>query len=263
MDDLLLPGNGVDEFVGDDLRIQVVQADPVEVQLAQFLQQAGQGGWLLQIHAVPGDVLGDDDELLHAAIRQLPGLGQQGLHGAAAVAAPELGNDAEGAAVAAPLGDLQIGGVGRGGHQALPVLKGAVDIAEVLRLLPCHQLLHRRCHVGIAAGAQHPVHLGQLGADVVGVPLGETASHQQLFQPPGLFQFRQLQNIFDGFALGGLNEAAGVQHRHVGPVRVAGNSVPRPAAQGHHLLGVHQILGTAEGNKCDFIWHHHRSNILV
>ena len=102
-----------------------------------------------------------------------------------------------------------------------------------------------------------------LGADVVGVPLGETASHQQLFQPPGLFQFRQLQNIFDGFALGGLNEAAGVQHRHVGPVRVAGNSVPRPAAQGHHLLGVHQILGTAEGNKCDFIWHHHRSNILV
>ena len=121
-----------------------------------------------------------------------------------------------------------------------------MDIAKVLRPLPLHQLRHGGGHIGIAAGAQHPVHLGQLGADVVGVPLGETASHQQLFQPPGLFQFRQLQNIFDGFALGGLNEAAGVQHRHVRPLGLAGDGVARLAAQGHHLFGVHQIFGAAQ-----------------
>ena len=50
--------------------------------------------------------------------------------------------------------------------------------------------------------------------------------------------------------------------RHVGPLRVAGDGVAGVPAQGHHLLGVHQVLGTAERDKGYFVWHHHRSNVL-
>ena len=263
MDDLLLVGDHVNEFVGDDLRVQVVEPNPVEVQFAQLLQKSRQGGAVLQVQAVPGDVLGDDDQFLGSPGLQLPGLPQKGVHGAAAVPAPQLGDDAEGTAVAAPLGDLQIGGIGRGGHHPLPVVIGPVDALEVLRVLPGHELLHRRHHVGVAAGAQHAVHLGQLFPDVVRVALGEAARHQQLFQLALVLQLGELQNVLDGLAFGGLNKAAGVQHRHVGPLRVAGDGVAGVPAQGHHLLGVHQVLGTAERDKGYFVWHHHRSNVFL
>ena len=125
----------------------------------------------------------------------------------------------------------------------------------MLGLLPCHQFLDGGHHVGVAAGAQHAVHLGQFGADVIGVALGETAGDQQLFQLALFLQLSQLQNIFDGLALGGVDEAAGVEHRHVGPFRVCGDGIARLLAQGHHLLGIDQIFGAAQGNKCNFIRH--------
>ena len=192
MGDLGVFRHGLDQIVGDDLGIEIVQADPVEVQLAQLPQQPGQAGAVLPVHAIAGDVLGDDDELLHPGLGQLSGLGQHRVHRPAAIAAPQLGDDAEGAAVAAPLGDLQIGGVARGGDDPLPVLIGGVDPGEVLGLLPGHQLLHGGDHVGIAPRAQHSVHLGQFLADVVGIALGQAAGHQQLFQLALLFQMGQL-----------------------------------------------------------------------
>ena len=39
------------------------------------------------------------------------------------------------------------------------------------------------------------------------------------------------------------------------PSGVARDVVPRSPAQGHHLLGVHQILGAAQGYKGYFVWH--------
>ena len=65
------------------------------------------------------------------------------------------------------------------------------------------------------------------------------------------------------FSMASLLAAAGVQHRHVGPLRVAGDGVAGVPAQGHHLLGVHQVLGTAERDKGYFVWHHHRSNVFL
>ena len=125
----------------------------------------------------------------------------------------------------------------------------------MLRPLPLHQLRHGGGHIGIAAGAQHPVHLGQLRADLLTVALGQATRHQQLLQLTCLFQLRQLQDAVDGLALGRLDEAAGVQHCHVGPLRFTRDVVPRSPAQGHHLLGVHQIFGAAQGYKGYFVWH--------
>mgnify|MGYP003306702864 CR=1 FL=1 len=42
-----------------------------------------------------------------------------------------------------------------------------MDIAEMFGLLPRHQFLHGGDHVGVAAGAQHTVHLRQFGADLL------------------------------------------------------------------------------------------------
>ena len=119
----------------------------------------------------------------------------------------------------------------------------------MLRLFAAHEFRDGGHDVGVAAGAQHTVHLGQLRPDVVGVPLSEAAGDQQLFQLALRLELPQLQNVVDGLALGRLDEAAGVKHRHVRALRLAGDNKARRPAQGHHLLGVYQILGAAKRDK--------------
>ena len=66
----------------------------------------GQSGFLLQVQAIPGNVLGNDDEFLHPGGGQLFGLSHQRRYGTAAIATTEFRDDTEGTAIAAPLGDL-------------------------------------------------------------------------------------------------------------------------------------------------------------
>ena len=248
---LRFTGDDVDEGVVQIVGVQVVQANPVKGQLAQLGEQRPQHPLVVEVDAVAGDVLGDDDELLHPGVGQGLGLRQQGLHGTAAVAAPQLGNDTEGAPVVAALGDLQVGGVGGGGGDARPVLLRVVDIPEAVGRAPGHQLLQGGDDLGVAAGAHDAVHLGQLLHQLVLIALGQAAGDQQLAQLPLLFQLGQLQDILNGLALGGVDKAAGVEHRRVRPLGLGGDLMPSASDQCHHLLGVHQILGAAQGYKCN------------
>ena len=172
---LRFTGDDVDEGVVQIVGVQVVQANPVKGQLAQLGEQLPQHPLVVEVDAVAGDVLGNDDELLHPGIGQGLGLRQQGLHGTAAVAAPQLGNDTEGAPVVAALGDLQVGGVGGGGGDARPVLLRVVDIPEAVGRAPGHQLLQGGDDLGVAAGAHDAVHLGQLLHQLVLIALGQAA----------------------------------------------------------------------------------------
>ena len=224
----------------------------MEGHFAQLGEELAQPAAAVAVGAVPGDVLGDDQQLLHPALRQAPGLLQQGLEAPAAVPAPEVGDDAVGAAVVTALGDLQVGGIGGRGHQPRPVLHGVVNVPEVGGGVPLHHRLDGGDDVGIAAGAQNPVHLGQLLQDLILVALGKAAGHQQLLQLAGVFQRGDGQNGVDGLTFGRVNKAAGVDHRHVGPLGLSGDGIARRPAQSHHLLGVHQILGTAQGYECNF-----------
>ena len=54
----------------DHIGIEVVEPDPVEVQLTQLAQQLGQHGLLIKIHAVTGDILRNDNEFLHPSVGQ-------------------------------------------------------------------------------------------------------------------------------------------------------------------------------------------------
>ena len=149
------------------------------------------------------------------------------------------------------LGDLQVGGVGGGGGDARPVLLRVVDIPEAVGRAPGHQLLQGGDDLGVAAGAHDAVHLGQLLHQLVLIALGQAAGDQQLAQLPLLFQLGQLQDILNGLALGGVDKAAGVEHRRVRPLGLGGDLMPGASDQCHHLLGVHQILGAAQGYKCN------------
>ena len=210
----------------------------------------------VQVRAVPGDVLGDDQQLLDAGGRQLPGLFQQALHGAAAVLAPEGGDHAVGAVVVAPLGDAEVGVPGGRGQDALPVLGGGVDVAQVAGpQAACHHLVDGIADVAVAAGAQDAVHLRQLAQNVLLVPLGHAAGDEDLFHLAGALQLRHLQDVVDGLLAGGLQEAAGVHHHHVGPLGLGLDGVAGSLDGGHHLLAVHLVLGAAKGDKGNVVWH--------
>ena len=84
----------------------------MEVHPAQRSQQIGQTALPIEVGTIAGDILGDDHKLPDAALSQTPGLFQQGLHGPAAVSAPQVGDDAVGTAVVTALRDLQIGCIG-------------------------------------------------------------------------------------------------------------------------------------------------------
>ena len=257
LDDLGLLGDGVDQVLGDLVRVQVVEPDPVEVQLAQLPQERRQLVLPAQVRTVPGDVLGDHQQLLHPGVRQLLRLLQQSHHGAAAVLAPEGGDHAVGAVVVASLGDAEVGIPGGRGQDPLPILGGGVDVAQVAgpQARGTHHLVNGITDVAVAAGAQDAVHLRQFVQHVLLVPLGHAAGDQDLFHLAGALQLRHLQDVVDGLLAGGLQEAAGVHHHHIGTLRLGLDGVAGGLDGRHHLLAVHLVLGAAQGDKGNVVWH--------
>ena len=221
----------------------------MEVQLAQLPQQLRQLFLLIKIHAVAGDVLRDDDALLHAAVRQRLGLGQNVLHPAAAVLAPQGGNDAVGAAVAAPLGDAEVGVVHGSGDDPRQLLHRGVYVGKMAVSLSGGHLFHGGNDVAVAAGAHDAVHLRKLLQKLRLITLTQAAGDQNFAHLPRCLQLRHRQNRLNGLQLGAVDEAAGVHHHHVAAGAVLLHRHAALQAQGHHLLGVHPVFVTSKGYK--------------
>ena len=58
-----------------------------------------------------------------------------------------------------------------------------------------------------------------------------------------------VQNVVDGFLLGALNKAAGVDDDHIGLYVLRGDLVAGHDQLVQHNLGVHLVFRTAKGNK--------------
>ena len=116
-----------------------------------------------------------------------------------------------------------------------------------------HDLVNGCHNFTIAAGAQNAVHLRKLSQHISLIALGHAAGDEKLFELSGLFQLRHFQNIVDGLFTGGGQEAAGIHHRHIRPLRVSLDGMSGSLDRGHHLLAVHLVFGTAQGNKCNII----------
>ena len=226
----------------------------MEVQLAKLPEKFRQLVLSIEVRAVAGDILGDDQQLLDAGRAELGRLVQQLRHGAAAVLAPQGRDDAVGAVVVAALSDAQVGVPGGRGQNPLAALVGGVDIAQVAGALSLfHHLGDGLGDIVVAAGAQDAVHLRQLPEHILFIPLGHAAGHQDLPDLPGLLQFRHLQNIVNGLLAGRGQEAAGVDHHHVGALGLRLDGMACCLDRGHHLLAVDLILGTAKRDECNVV----------
>ena len=228
-----------------------MQPDPAEVQLTQLPQQRRQLLLAVQVDAIAGDVLGDDDALLHTGVSQLFCLRQHVLHAAAAVSTPQGRDHAVGAAVVAALRDAQVGIVPRRGQHPVELVDHPVDIGKAPGRTASHHLGKRRHDLTVAAGAHDAVHLRQLVQYLLLVPLGQAPRHQYLAHLPLGLQRCHGQYGVDRLLLGTVDKPAGVDDHSVCTGGCLQQRMPRIAAQGHHLLCVHQILGTAKGNKCN------------
>ena len=112
-------GHGRQKLRGDAGRVAVQEANPPEpVNGGQFPEQCGDPRVAGLLPAVGGGVLGHQDEFFDPGRGQAFGLPHQGVEGPAAQGAANLGDETEGAAVAAAFGDLQIGQMRRGGGVA-------------------------------------------------------------------------------------------------------------------------------------------------
>ena len=122
-------GHGLERVVVDRRWIQVEEANPGQaVDAIEASQQASQPAALSPVDAVQRGVLGNEDELAHAARGQRFCLPHDGIVGTAAVMTAQRRNDAEGTRVVAALGDLHVRVVtGRGQDARRGVV---VDVAR-------------------------------------------------------------------------------------------------------------------------------------
>ena len=152
--------------------------------------------------------------------------------------------------VVTALGNPEIGIPGRRGQNPLPALIRGMNVADVAGPQALgHHLVHRLGDIPVASGAQNAVHLRQFLQDVLLVPLGHAARHQNFPDLPGLLQRRHLQNIVDGLFAGGGQKAAGVHHHNVGALRLCLHRVAGRLNRRHHLFAVHLVFGAAQGDK--------------
>ena len=151
--------------------------------------------------------------------------------------------------VVAALGNAQKGIMLGGGHHARQLLHAGVDAVEIRGGLPCCHGVDGLYNAAVAAGAENAVHLGKLREDLVLIALGEAACHEDLAHLTGIFQLCHLQNGVNGLTFGAVDKTAGVDDHHIGAGLVLLQLHARVAAQGHHLLHIHEILGTAKRNK--------------
>ncbi|MND87656.1 hypothetical protein D3C80_796630 [compost metagenome] len=240
-----------DDVIHVRVGVDVVQAHP-DVELGQLLAQGHHAGLdrhavvetgaVLDVHAVGGGVLGDDQDLLHAGLFQALGLGQYLADGTAHQIPAHGGDDAEGAAVVAALGDLQIGVVARGQLDAVGRHQAGEGVVGRLR----HVFVDVAQHLFIGVGAGDLEHLGVDLADLV--LFGAEAAGDYHLAVFG-------QGLADGFQrllYRAVDEAAGVDHHQLRIVIAGHHIVPFGTQLGQDALGIDQVFGATQGDESYF-----------
>ena len=186
------------------------------------------------------EVLRHQVDLPRARALQLGGLPHQLLERPGAVRAAHQRDRAEGAGVVAPLADLEIADVR--GLAEVVAHAGVTRLARVQETVP-DQPRHQARQV---LEGEEVVHLGQLGLELVAVARDEAADGDHRAAAAALLEARGLEQRLDGLALGGVDEAAGVDEDDVGGVEGGGDLRPVPDESRDEVLGIHRRLVAAE-----------------
>ena len=199
----------------------------------------------LEVVAIAGGVLRDQRDLGHAPRGQCLAFRDDVLKRPGLISSADQRNRAIGAAVVAAVGDLHIGGVARRGQHAAGGEEAVVAIGEH----GAQVFFRLRHHLGdavVVLHAQKAVHLRHLRGQIAGIALGQAAGDEQLLQPARLLVLRHLEYGVDGFHLGGLDEAAGVDEDDVGLGGVSHDRVALLRQEAQQVLRIHAVLGTAQ-----------------
>ena len=106
-------------------------------------------------------------------------------------------------------------------------------------------------HVDVGVEPEHRVGLGQLGGELLAVPLGQAADGHDGLGAAAVLEVGGLEQRVDRVLLGLLDEAAGVDHGDVGLGRVVDQQPPLGGEPAGQLLGVDLVAGAAEGHEGD------------
>ena len=262
--DLRVLGEQLDEPVVHRFRVQVEDAHPGEAgHVGHRLDQVGELLPLvrglpldLQIAPVGDGVLRDEVDLAHALCDEPLHLAHHVGERSRALLAAELGDGAESAGAVAPLGDLHVGAdlaltqrariaradhpVGRVAHQH-PLGAAGEDLLELE-------------HV---ARAEEVVDLAHLLGQLARVALRQAPGDDQPLAHPVLLHLGHLEDGGDGLLLRLADEAAGVDHDHLGQGRIALHPVAAALGDAEHHLAVDPVLRAAEADEMDRRLHSH------
>ena len=94
-------------------------------------------------------------------------------------------------------------------------------------------------------GADHGVHFRHVLADVAAEAFDQASGDNQLLRAAGFLVLGHFENGVYRFLLGRIDEAARVDHDHIGIGRMRGQLVTLCGELAHHHLGIDEILRAA------------------
>ncbi len=243
-----------DQVVDAGVGIDVVQAHP-ESELAQFAAQLEQprlhrppvmeAGAVLDVDAVGAGVLRNHQQFPDAGRGQHLGLAQYFADRARHQVAAQRGNDAEGAAVVAAFGNLQVGIMV--GRQADALRRHQVDEGIMRgRQVRMHRLHHFPGGMRTGDGEHLRMHVAHDFIPRRVLPGAEAAGDDDL----AVFRQRFADGV-ERFLDRGIDEAAGIDHHEVSTVISAGDFITLGAQPGQDLFRVGRRLGAAQRHEAD------------
>ena len=190
--------------------------DPVQLfDFAKLPEKLRQHPLSVKVGSVAAGILCDNDQLLHAVLRERPRLVETILHCAAPVFPAQGGNHTISAMIIAALRNFKKRIILRCGQNTADLVHGRVDIAELGNRFAGKQLFRRPHDIRVAARAENTVHLRQLLQNLLLIALGKAARHQDFPDDSLLLQRAHRQNIVDGLTFRGIDESAGVDDNKI------------------------------------------------
>ena len=110
-------------------------------------------------------------------------------------------------------------------------------------------------NIPVVADADHRIRLSEQLCRFFLIALSETSGKNDLFQRSVFFQRSQLQDGFNGFFFGGLNESAGVDNGNICLTGLCHKLIAVSAQLCQHTLRIDQILGTSQRDHAHTNWH--------
>ena len=186
---------------------------------------------MIEIEAVVGGILADDDDFLHAVGHELLGFGDEFVDGTRAVGTADEGDGAVGTGAVAAFGNLEVGVVRRSGEVAM-----GVGEAEEFGTMPF-------------------VDFGHLVLQLLHVALDEASADDETGAVVAAFFGGDLvEDGVDALLLGIADETAGVDDDGVAVVALAveEDSVAFGGETAGEFFAIDGVLGTPKGDDVDF-----------